>query len=166
VSTLDFDSKHKISLTLNGRKVSGFVEPRTLLVDFLRQDIGETGTHVGCEHGVCGACTVQLDGAAVRSCLTLAVQVNGKQVDTVEGLANDSNQLNHLQQAFKDNHALQCGFCTPGILMSMSELLRDQPNPSEDVIRDVLSGHLCRCTGYRNIIDAILEVTSNASCDD
>ncbi|MDH3694569.1 MAG: (2Fe-2S)-binding protein [Gammaproteobacteria bacterium] len=166
MSTLDFDSKHKISLTLNGRKVSGFVEPRTLLVDFLRQDIGETGTHVGCEHGVCGACTVQLDGAAVRSCLTLAVQVNGKQVDTVEGLANDSNQLNHLQQAFKDNHALQCGFCTPGILMSMSELLRDQPNPSEDVIRDVLSGHLCRCTGYRNIIDAILEVTSNASCDD
>jgi aerobic-type carbon monoxide dehydrogenase small subunit (CoxS/CutS family) len=137
-----------------------------LLVDYLRQETGETGTHVGCEHGVCGACTVQLDGKSIRSCLTLAVQAQGRRVDTVESLAKKSGQLGRLQQSLKNNHALQCGFCTPGILMSMSELLCDHPKPSERMIRDVLSGHLCRCTGYKNIVDAVLEASKDIGTDE
>ncbi len=166
MSALASGAKHSISFILNGRKVNGFVEPRMLLVDFLRQETGETGTHVGCEHGVCGACTIHLDGKAVRSCLTLAVQAHERRVDTVESLAHGSNQMNRLQQAFKQNHALQCGFCTPGILMSMSELLRDNSKPSEQIIRDVLSGHLCRCTGYKNIVNAVLEASTDIGTDE
>ena len=147
----------RVSLTLNGRKVSGEAEPRLLLSDFLRQVLGATGTHVGCEHGVCGCCTVLIDGAAVRSCLTLAVQAEGRQVTTVEALAS-GGQLNALQQAFQKHHALQCGFCTPGILMSFTDFLARNPRPSESEIVDVLSGHLCRCTGYTGIVAAVLDV--------
>jgi 2-furoyl-CoA dehydrogenase 2Fe-2S iron sulfur subunit len=146
----------RLSLTLNGRKMSGEAEPRMLLSDFLRHVLGATGTHVGCEHGVCGCCTVLLDGAAVRSCLTLAVQAEGRAVTTVESLADDG-KLNALQQAFQNNHALQCGFCTPGILMSFTDFLKRNPNPTEAEVVDVLSGHLCRCTGYTGIVAAVLE---------
>jgi 2-furoyl-CoA dehydrogenase 2Fe-2S iron sulfur subunit len=145
----------RVGLTLNGRKLSAQAEPRTLLCDFLRQSLGATGTHVGCEHGVCGACTVLIDGVATRSCLTLAVQAEGRDVKTVESLAAADGKLNPLQQAFRDNHALQCGFCTPGILMSFTDYLARHPHPSESEIRDVLSGHLCRCTGYAGIVAAI-----------
>jgi 2-furoyl-CoA dehydrogenase 2Fe-2S iron sulfur subunit len=145
----------RVGLTLNGRKLSAQAEPRTLLCDFLRQALGATGTHVGCEHGVCGACTVLIDGIATRSCLTLAVQAEGREVKTVESLAGADGTLNSLQQAFRDNHALQCGFCTPGILMSFTDYLARHPHPSESEIRDVLSGHLCRCTGYAGIVAAI-----------
>ena len=145
----------RVGLTLNGRKLSAQAEPRTLLCDFLRQALGATGTHVGCEHGVCGACTVLIDGIATRSCLTLAVQAEGREVKTVESLAGADGTLNPLQQAFRDNHALQCGFCKPGILMSFTDYLARHPHPSESEIRDVLSGHLCRCTGYAGIVAAI-----------
>jgi 2-furoyl-CoA dehydrogenase 2Fe-2S iron sulfur subunit len=145
----------RLSITLNGRKVTAEAEPRTLLSDFLRYALGATGTHVGCEHGVCGACTVLIDGVATRSCLTLAVQAEGREVRTVESLAGADGALNPLQQAFRDNHALQCGFCTPGILMSFTDYLRRNPQASEAEIRDVLSGHLCRCTGYAGIVAAI-----------
>lgn len=131
------------------------MEPRLLLSDFLRQDLELTGTHVGCEHGVCGACTVLVDGAPVRSCLMFAVQADGTALTTVEGLAADDGGLNPLQAAFRDAHGLQCGFCTPGILMSMTAFLRDHPSPDEAAIREALSGHLCRCTGYANIVRAI-----------
>ena len=151
------DTKVRISLTLNGRKLSAETEPRTLLSDFLRHSLGATGTHVGCEHGVCGCCTVQLDGAAVRSCLTLAMQAEGRDVKTVESLAGADGKLNKLQQAFQNNHALQCGFCTPGILMSFSDFLSRNPKPTEDELRDVLSGHICRCTGYAGIMAALKE---------
>jgi 2-furoyl-CoA dehydrogenase 2Fe-2S iron sulfur subunit len=147
----------RVSVTLNGRKMSGDAEPRMLLSDFLRQVLGATGTHVGCEHGVCGCCTVLLDGTAVRSCLTLAVQAEGRAVTTVESLAQDG-KLNALQQAFQRHHALQCGFCTPGILMSFTDFLARNPHPSEAEIVDVLSGHLCRCTGYAGIVAAVLDV--------
>jgi 2-furoyl-CoA dehydrogenase 2Fe-2S iron sulfur subunit len=150
------DQKTRISLTLNGRKVSGEAEPRMLLSDFLRQVFGATGTHVGCEHGVCGCCTVLIDDVAQRSCLTLAVQVEGRAVRTVESLAPDG-KLNRLQQAFQNNHALQCGFCTPGILMSFTDYLARNPKPSDAEISEVLSGHLCRCTGYAGIVAAIKE---------
>ena len=145
----------RLSITLNGRKVTAEAEPRTLLCDFLRYALGATGTHVGCEHGVCGACTVLIDGVATRSCLTLAVQAEAREVKTVESLAAADGALNPLQQAFRDNHALQCGFCTPGILMSFTDYLRRNPHASEAEIRDVLSGHLCRCTGYAGIVAAI-----------
>jgi 2-furoyl-CoA dehydrogenase 2Fe-2S iron sulfur subunit len=148
----------KLSLTLNGRKVAGEAEARMLLSDFLRHVLGATGTHVGCEHGVCGCCTVLIDGAAVRSCLTLAAQAEGRVVTTVEALAGADGKLNALQQAFQNNHALQCGFCTPGILMSFTDFLKRNPNPSEAEVVDVLSGHLCRCTGYEGIVAAVLEV--------
>ena len=151
------DTKVRINLTLNGRKLSAETEPRTLLSDFLRHSLGATGTHVGCEHGVCGCCTVQLDGAAVRSCLTLAMQAEGRDVKTVESLAGADGKLNKLQQAFQNNHALQCGFCTPGILMSFSDFLSRNPKPTEDELRDVLSGHICRCTGYAGIMAALKE---------
>jgi carbon-monoxide dehydrogenase small subunit len=130
------------------------VEPRLLLSDFLRQELGLTGTHVGCEHGVCGACTVLMDGEAVRSCLVFAVQADGAQVVTVEGLDTDG-ELHPLQEAFRDAHGLQCGFCTPGILMSMIPFLRDNPHPDESQIREALSGNLCRCTGYQNIVQSV-----------
>lgn len=146
-----------ISLSLNGIERSGYAEPRTLLSDFLRHELGATGTHVGCEHGVCGACTVRIDGVAARSCLMLAVQVNGRRIDTVEGLADRDGLLNDLQLAFKRHHALQCGFCTSGILMSCMDYLERVPNPSEQQVREMLSGQLCRCTGYTNIVNAVLE---------
>ena len=147
----------RLRLTLNGRKTSGEAEPRMLLSDFLRHVLGATGTHVGCEHGVCGCCTVLLDGTAVRSCLTLAVQAEGRAVTTVESLAGADGKLSVLQQAFQNNHALQCGFCTPGILMSFTDFLERNPNPSEAEVVEVLSGHLCRCTGYAGIVSAVLE---------
>jgi 2-furoyl-CoA dehydrogenase 2Fe-2S iron sulfur subunit len=149
------DQKIRVTLTLNGRKLAAEAEPRLLLSDFLRHGLGATGTHVGCEHGVCGACTVLIDGVAVRSCLTLAVQAEGREVRTVESLAAPDGALNPLQAAFRDHHALQCGFCTPGILMSFTDFLARVPQPSEAQIREVLSGHLCRCTGYANIVAAI-----------
>ncbi len=149
--------RHLVALTLNGKPRSGHAEPRMLLTDFLRHELGATGTHVGCEHGVCGACTVRLDGEAVRACLTLAVQADGRRVDTVEGLAGDAEGLGPLQEAFRRNHALQCGFCTAGILMSLDHFLAEKPHASETEIREMLSGHLCRCTGYTGIVQAALE---------
>ena len=149
------DQKARISLTLNGHRMAAETEPRTLLSDFLRHSLGATGTHVGCEHGVCGCCTVQIDGAAVRSCLTLAIQVEGRDVKTVESLAEPNGKLNKLQQAFQDHHALQCGFCTPGILMSFTDFLSRNPKPTEEELREVLSGHICRCTGYAGIMAAL-----------
>jgi 2-furoyl-CoA dehydrogenase 2Fe-2S iron sulfur subunit len=154
---LNKDQKVRVGLRLNGRKLSAETEPRTLLSDFLRHSLGATGTHVGCEHGVCGCCTVLIDGAAVRSCLTLAVQAEGREVRTVESLASAEGKLNKLQQAFQNNHALQCGFCTPGILMSFTDYLARNPKPTEDDLRDVLSGHICRCTGYAGIMAALME---------
>ena len=151
------DQKVRISLTLNGRKMSAETEPRMLLSDFLRHSLGATGTHVGCEHGVCGCCTVQIDGTAVRSCLTLAMQAEGRDVKTVESLAGAGGKLNKLQQAFQNHHALQCGFCTPGILMSFTDFLARNPKPTEEELREVLSGHICRCTGYAGIMAALKE---------
>jgi 2-furoyl-CoA dehydrogenase 2Fe-2S iron sulfur subunit len=148
-----------VELTVNGRLFGEAVEPRLLLSDFLRHTLGLTGTHVGCEHGVCGACTVRLDGAAVRSCLLLAVQADGCSVETVEGLAPDG-ELHPLQQAFREHHALQCGFCTSGILMAGAELVERGEPVSRDEIVDLLSGHLCRCTGYEPIVDAIEQVVN------
>ena len=154
------DQRARVRLTLNGRALSAEAEPRMLLSDFLRHSLGATGTHVGCEHGVCGCCTVLIDGAAVRSCLTLAVQAEGRDVRTVESLAAPDGKLNRLQQAFQNHHALQCGFCTPGILMSFTDYLERNPCPSEADIREVLSGHLCRCTGYAGIVSALIEAAS------
>ncbi len=142
-----------ITLTVNGTERSGEAEPRRTLADFLREDLGLTGTHLGCEHGICGACTVLLDGSSVRSCLVLAVQAAGAEVVTVEGLAGEG--LHPVQQAFWDEHALQCGFCTPGFLISAIELLAENPDPSEQEIREAIAGNLCRCTGYVNIVRAI-----------
>jgi carbon-monoxide dehydrogenase small subunit len=146
----------KVSVTVNGKSYEREVESRLTLVDFIRHELLLTGTHVGCEHGVCGACTVLLDDAAVRACLLLAVQANGKRIETVEGLA-DGEKLNPLQEAFRDNHGLQCGFCTPGMLMTLTEFLREQPNPTESEVRDAISGNLCRCTGYQAIVAAALD---------
>jgi aerobic-type carbon monoxide dehydrogenase small subunit (CoxS/CutS family) len=150
-------AKHQVSLKVNGRSYEREVESRLTLVDFLRGELDLTGTHVGCEHGVCGACTVLIDGRTARSCLTFAVQADGCDVTTVEALASAEGGLNTLQQAFQDNHGLQCGFCTPGMLMSLTELLKDNPDPSEAQVRDVLTGNLCRCTGYAGIVAAALE---------
>jgi carbon-monoxide dehydrogenase small subunit len=150
-------STHPVTLTVNGKPYRREVEARITLADFLRHELGLTGTHLGCEHGVCGACTVLLDGHSARSCLTFAVQANGGEVTTVEGLAAPDGALNVLQQAFRDNHGLQCGFCTPGMLMTLTELLRENPEPSEHDIRDVLSGNLCRCTGYAGPVAAALD---------
>jgi len=151
------DGSSPVTLYVNGQPRCGQAEPRLHLGDFLRNELGLTGTHLGCEHGVCGACTVLVDGVSSRSCLMLAVQAEGAQVRTVEGLAHDDGPLSMLQQAFHDSHGLQCGYCTPGILMSLTELLETHPAPDEAVIRDVLSGHLCRCTGYQNIVAAALK---------
>ena len=144
----------KLSLTVNGTKVSRTVEPRTHLIDFLRDGIGLTGSHIGCEHGVCGACTVRVDGNIVRGCLTLAVQCEGKAVDTIEGLS-DSGELAQLQQAFHERNALQCGYCTPGMLVAALDLVKTEPDASRERIREHLSGNYCRCTGYQAIVDAI-----------
>ena len=145
-----------VDVVVNGRRRRDSVEPRLLLSDFLRHGLGLTGTHVGCEHGVCGACTVIVDGAAVRSCLMLAVQAEGAKVITVEGLSRE-DALSPLQAAFRKHHALQCGFCTPGMLTTAHALLTDEPDASEERIREVLSGNLCRCTGYIPIVKAVLE---------
>jgi 3-oxo-Delta1-steroid hydratase/dehydrogenase small subunit len=147
--------RHDITVSVNGTAYRGSVEARMLLSDFLRHELQLAGTHVGCEHGVCGACTVLLDGLPVRSCLMLAVQANGRALTTVEGLAAGET-LHPVQQAMHDHHGLQCGYCTPGILMTMTAFLRDHPAPSEDEVREALSGNLCRCTGYQNIVDAML----------
>ncbi len=156
------NDKTRVTLTLNGKRLSAEAEPRLLLSDFLRHALGATGTHVGCEHGICGCCTVLIDGVAQRACLTLAVQVEGREVTTVESLAAADGALNPLQQAFRNNHALQCGFCTPGILMSFTDYLARNPKPSVEEIRDVLSGHICRCTGYAGIVKAVEEVAKSA----
>jgi carbon-monoxide dehydrogenase small subunit len=148
--------KVAIAVTVNGTMHRREVEPRLLLSDFLRHEIGLTGTHVGCEHGVCGACTIRLDGAPVRSCLIFAVQADGHAVATVEGLAPSRGELSVLQQAFRDAHGLQCGYCTPGILMTVSAFLEQNPAPDEEEVRHALSGNLCRCTGYQHIVDAVL----------
>ncbi|HEU0150754.1 MAG TPA: (2Fe-2S)-binding protein [Bradyrhizobium sp.] len=145
-----------ITLRVNGRAIEAQIEPRANLADFLRATLELTGTHLGCEHGVCGACTVIVDGRAVRSCLMLAVQADGAEVETVESLGQ-ADALSPLQQAFSDCHALQCGFCTPGMLMTLEAYLRDHPAPTRDEIRDVLSGNICRCTGYQGIVDAAMQ---------
>ncbi|HKW90265.1 MAG TPA: (2Fe-2S)-binding protein [Methylomirabilota bacterium] len=144
-----------VRLVVNGQLREGVCEPRKLLVDFLRDDLGLTGTHVGCEHGVCGACTVLVDGEAARSCLMLAVQAEGARLTTVEGLAADG-RLHPLQEAFREHHALQCGFCTPGMLLTAMDLLRTYPDPTETQVREGLSAVLCRCTGYQGILDAVI----------
>ena len=150
----------RVRTTVNGREVEREVDDRRLLTDFLRHDLGLRGTHVGCEHGVCGACTIRLDGAAVRGCLLLAVQVDGCRVDTVEGLS-PAGPLSPLQEAFHRHGALQCGFCTAGILMSAAELLEAGGQPTRREVQELLSGHLCRCTGYAPIVDAILDVAAS-----
>ena len=144
-----------VRLRVNGREYAQEVPPRLLLSDFLRYRLGLTGTHVGCEHGVCGACTVQLDGEPIRSCLMLAIQADGADVTTVEGLAPGLDRLHPVQEAFRLEHALQCGFCTPGFLMTVTAFLREHPNASDEEIRRELAGHLCRCTGYQNIVRAV-----------
>jgi aerobic carbon-monoxide dehydrogenase small subunit len=149
-------STHAIKLSVNGKAYERAIEARITLADFLRHELGLTGTHVGCEHGVCGACTVLIDGQTVRACLTFAVQAQGRDITTVEGLSGPGGKLNVLQQAFQDHHGLQCGFCTPGMLMTLTELLRDNPDPSETQVRDALTGNLCRCTGYGGIVAAAL----------
>ncbi len=148
--------KHKISVRINGKTYEQSVEARLLLSDFLRHELGLTGTHVGCEQGVCGACTVLLDGQPVRSCLVFAVQCNDHEIRTVEGLAASQDTLHPLQEAFREAHGLQCGFCTPGILMTMLPFLEQNLNPTEQEIREALSGNLCRCTGYQHIVEAIM----------
>ncbi len=146
----------KISMTVNGRAVSGEAEGRTLLVDFLRDTLGLTGTHVGCDTSQCGACVVHVNGADVKACSIFAAEAEGAEVETIEGQANADGSLNVIQQAFQDHHGLQCGFCTPGMVMSAAALLKKNPRPSEAEIREYLQGNLCRCTGYHNIVKAIL----------
>jgi 2-furoyl-CoA dehydrogenase 2Fe-2S iron sulfur subunit len=158
---LNGDGRRAISFTLNGKQVAGDAEPRMLLTDFLRQVLGRTDIHVSCEHGVCGSCTVRLDGQPARACLTFAVQVDGHHVDTVESLATPKGELNDIQLAFRKHHGLQCGYCTPGILMSVSAFLELNANPSEQEVREMLSGHLCRCTGYVGMVRAVMEVAQN-----
>jgi aerobic-type carbon monoxide dehydrogenase small subunit (CoxS/CutS family) len=153
---------HVVHLTVNGEDRGGVTEARTSLADFLRHELGLTGTHLGCEQGVCGACTIIVDGAAVRSCLMLAAAANGTVVETVEGLA-DGGELNPLQRAFRRHHAVQCGFCTSGFLMSITAALRDGPVETEDQARDVLSGNICRCTGYAGMVKAVLEASAETS---
>ena len=145
----------RVATTVNGTRHEREVEPRLLLADFIRHELGLTGTHVGCEHGVCGACTILVDGVPMRACLMFAVQANGSALTTVEGLAPERDRLHPLQEAFRDAHGLQCGFCTPGILMTMKAFLAENANPSEADIREALSGNLCRCTGYQHIVDAV-----------
>jgi carbon-monoxide dehydrogenase small subunit len=145
-----------IELTVNGERRTGRCEPRKLLVDFLREDLGLTGTHAGCEHGICGACTILFNGEAARSCTTLAIQADGADLTTIEGLAGPDGALHPLQEAFRACHGLQCGFCTPGMLMLSIDLLRQHPAPTEEQVREALSGAICRCTGYQGIVDAVM----------
>ena len=147
-------NKLTIQTKINGSEVSADVEPRLLLTDFIRHEVGLTGTHVGCEHGVCGACTILLNGEPVRSCLMFAVQANGQSLETVESLGTPE-EMHPLQKAFHEAHALQCGYCTPGILMTLKPWIEENPNPTEHEIREALSGNLCRCTGYQHIVDAV-----------
>jgi carbon-monoxide dehydrogenase small subunit len=154
------NTKQVIKVAVNGRDYERLVDVRMTLADFIRQELDLTGTHLGCEHGVCGACTILLNGEAVRSCLMLAVQANGAQIRTVEGLAN-GKELHPLQKAFHDHHALQCGFCTPGFLMTAVAFLEENPAPSRGEVREAISGNICRCTGYQPIIDAILQAAES-----
>jgi len=147
--------KREITLTVNGRSYTRSVEPRLLLSDFIRHDLGLTGTHVGCEHGVCGACTILVGDEAIRSCLSLAIQLDGAVITTVEGLAPNDRDLHPIQAAFQQEHGLQCGFCTPGFLMTLVPFLKENPNPDDDEIRAAISGNICRCTGYQNIVNAV-----------
>lgn len=156
MKTLQTGQKHSVEFKLNGETVEGYAEPRMLLSDFLRHEIGATGTHVGCEHGVCGACTVLLDGKSVRSCLMLAVQAEGHELRTIEGLEKPEREFGDLQRAFHENFALQCGYCTPGMLMTISELMGTGRKYTESEVREALSGNICRCTGYREIVDAAM----------
>lgn len=156
MTVLARDERHPITVTVNGRACKGMATPRTLLADFLRHELGYKGTHVGCEHAVCGACTILLDGVPARSCTVYAVQADGAQIETVEGLG-EPEALSDLQAAFQKHHALQCGFCTAGILMSATAFLAECPDPDEQAVREMLSGHLCRCTGYDGIVRAILD---------
>jgi aerobic-type carbon monoxide dehydrogenase small subunit (CoxS/CutS family) len=149
------DRKHVVNVTLNGQEVSGIAEPRTLLVDFIRHEIGATGTHVGCEHGICGACNIMLDGHVVRACLMLAVQADGREVVTIEGLKDPAGVWHPVQKAFFENFAIQCGFCTPGFFATAIELLGQNPDPTEAEIREYLSGNICRCSGYQAIVEAV-----------
>ena len=157
------DEKCNIKLILNGEPVEAMAEPRLLLTDFLRHQIGATGTHVGCEHGVCGACTIHVDGKAVRSCLMLATQADGSEVNTIEGMANADGKFSALQQAFHENFALQCGYCTPGFVMTLSDFLNKNRDPSVEEIKIALSGNICRCTGYHEIINAALDASKALS---
>lgn len=150
------DEPQLVRMKVNGQERHGVAEPRTLLVDFIRHELNLTGTHVGCEHGVCGACTVRMNGEIVRSCIMLAVQADGAEIDTVEGMAEDG-QLHPIQQAFREQHGLQCGFCTPGFLIATQKLLEENSDPSEAEIREYLSGNVCRCTGYVGIVSAVQE---------
>jgi carbon-monoxide dehydrogenase small subunit len=156
--------KRTISLTVNGTRYQREVEVRFTLADFIRHELGLTGTHLGCEHGVCGACTILLDGLSARSCLMLAVQADGHDILTIEGIAPSADKLHPLQEAFRDNHGLQCGFCTPGILTTLIEFLRDNPDPTEREVRIALSGNLCRCTGYQGIVNATLDAAKRLQC--
>jgi carbon-monoxide dehydrogenase small subunit len=149
--------RHEIEVSVNGKSCRRSIESRMLLSDFLRHELMLAGTQVGCEHGVCGACTILLDGAPIRSCLMFAVQADGHELSTVEGLASASAELSPVQQAMHEHHGLQCGYCTPGILMTMTAFLKENPEPSEAELREALSGNLCRCTGYQNIVDAMLK---------
>lgn len=163
-ATLTADTRHTVTIVLNGTTRTGQAHPRLLLSDFLRHELGAHGTRVGCEHGICGACTVRIDGVAQRACLTLAVQADGRRIDTVEGLSqSNGGRMTALQEAFRRHHALQCGFCTAGILMSLSDYLGRNPKPTEEELRDMLSGHLCRCTGYAGIVRAVMDVTGQAA---
>ncbi len=162
VKRIGRDERVRVTCTVNGKRQSGFAEPRTLLSDFLRHELYLYGTHVGCEHGVCGACTVTLNGRLARSCMTFAVQAEGAAIGTVEGLS-DAGTLNALQRAFTEFGALQCGFCTAGILISATHFLAKVPNPTEEDVRAMLSGHLCRCTGYEGMVRAILSVAESSS---
>ena len=163
MSEIRKDERVRVRLTLNGSAQAGLAEARTLLSDFLREELGATDVHVGCEHGVCGCCTVLIDGSAARSCLTLAMQADGASIETAASLAGPDGRLNPLQAAFREHHALQCGFCTPGILMSLTELLRREPDASRERVIDVVSGHLCRCTGYSGIIEAAMAAVGETS---
>jgi carbon-monoxide dehydrogenase small subunit len=154
------DTTIETTITVNGTPVTRRVPARQHLIDFLRDAVGLTGSHVGCEHGVCGACTIRVDGEILRGCLMLAVQANGRKVDTIEGLS-DSDELAELQKAFHEHNALQCGFCTPGMLMAAQDLVRAKPDATRDEIRSHISGNYCRCTGYHAIVDAVLEVLEN-----
>jgi carbon-monoxide dehydrogenase small subunit len=152
-----------ISVTVNGQEHRATVEPRLTLADFVREELGLTGTHLGCEHGVCGACTVLLDGAAVRGCLVLAVQADGADVTTVEGLSGPEGELSPVQEALRDCHGLQCGFCTPGFVVSITAMLEQNPDPSDEEVREGLSGNICRCTGYQGIVRAVIQAAQSSA---